>query len=184
MLTTDQHKISFRYVAILLLAVCLSWFVHELSHYLTGVALGYRMTMTLNTASPLDGKYIYDWHYQLISAAGPLITIAEALIVFVLMKQAKRKFLYPFLFTCFYLRLLAALLSFINPNDEARISKAAGLGTFTLPLLVVALLFYLLYQTSKRYHFSKTFNAANLGLIILFSSVIILSDQYFRIRIL
>lgn len=74
-------------------------------------------------------------------------------------------------------------MSFINPNDEARISKTAGIGAATLPILVVALLFYLVYKTSKQYGFSKKFNWVNFGLVILFSSIIILTDQAFTIRI-
>jgi hypothetical protein len=177
------YKINSRYILLTLFAVLFSWLIHELIHYITGILLGYDMAMTLNTAYPVSGQYAQGWHYQVVSATGPLITIIEAIIVFALMRNGRRTTLYPFLFTCFYMRLLAAVLSIINPNDEARISKAIGLGTFTLPLLVVALLFYLVYKTSRQYRFTKKFQLVTLVLVILFTSIIILSNQFFKVRI-
>jgi branched-subunit amino acid transport protein AzlD len=181
---SPTYKINTRYVLLAVLAVIFSWLIHEAAHYITGSLLGYDMAMTFNTAYPVSGQYAKDWHYQAISAAGPLITIIEALIVFALMRNGRNAMLYTFLFTCFYMRLLAGIISFLNPNDEARISKAIGLGAFTLPVLVIALLFYTLYKTSQQYRFTKKFQLATLGLIILFTSIIVLSDQFFKFRIL
>ncbi len=92
------------YILLTALAVLFSWFINELAHYFTGVFLGYDMAITLNTAYPISGQYAKDWHYQAISAAGPIITIIEAVIVFVLMRNGRRAMLYPFLFTSFYMR--------------------------------------------------------------------------------
>jgi hypothetical protein len=158
--------------------------LHELSHVLAGIFLGYDMGATLNKAFPVSGSYSSDSHYQLVSAAGPLFTLVEALIVFLLMRSRNIKWLYPFLFTCFYMRFFAAGISFLNPNDEARISRSLGLGTFTLPVIMTAILFWMLYTISRRYGFSKKFNLLTLVLVIFFSSIIILSDQFFSIKLL
>jgi hypothetical protein len=110
--------------------------------------------------------------------------LIQALIVFAFMRRNNRVWLYPFLFVCFYCRLLAAGMSAINPNDEARISSWLGLGMYTLPMLMTISLFFLVYIISRQYHFSWKFNLATLFFTMLFSSLIILSDQFWKIVIL
>ena len=179
-----NNKVDFKYIALAALAVIFTWVLHEFAHWTAGNFLGYEMGMTLNKAFPVSGKYNSDVHFQIISAAGPLITLAEALIVFFIMLNASRKVLYSFLFTCFYMRLLAMGLSFINPNDEARVSQSLGIGNFTLPVIMVTVLFCLLYKISGLYRFSKKFIAINLGLVLFFTSVIILADQFLKWRLI
>ena len=173
-----------KYVAVFAIAVFLSWIFHELAHWTVGEYLGYKMIMTLNSVYPLSGQYSKDLHHQIISAAGPIFTLCEAILVFILMIQRKRVLLYPFIFTCFYMRLFATIISLLHSNDEARISTAIGIGKFTLPIIMTSILFALVYKVSKIYGFDNKFNLANLGLTILFSSLIILTDMYFKIRLL
>ncbi len=179
-----KPKIDKKYIAVFAIAVFLSWILHELAHWAAGEYLGYKMGMTLNKSYPISGQLSKDLHYQIISAAGPIFTLCEAFLVFLLMAQRKRILLYPFIFTCFYMRLFATVISFRHPNDEARISTAIGIGKFTLPIIMTGILFALLYKVSKAYSFNTKFNLANLGLTILFSSLIILADMYFKVRIL
>lgn len=179
-----NNRVAAKYVLITLLAVLLSWVLHESAHWLTGVALGNEMTMTLNASFPTARKYNRDADALLVSAAGPLFTLLQAVVVFTVMRNRSAKLLYPFLFTCLYMRLLAMGLSFINPNDEARISRDLGIGMFTLPLIVSAFLFFLVWLISKQYGFNKKFNAINVGLVMLFSSILVLVDQALHVRIL
>ena len=185
-MTSDFSKIQIdkRYVAVFAIAVFLTWTLHELAHWTVGEYLGYKMVITLNSGYPVSGQYSKDLHYQIISAAGPIFTLLEALLVFILMIKGKRILLYPFIFTCFYQRLFATIISFRRPNDEARISTAIGIGKFTLPIIMTSILFALVYKVSKKYRFDTKFNLGNLGLTILFSSLIILTDMYFKVRLL
>jgi len=137
---TTTKTVNTAYVFITFLAVVATWEIHEFAHWLAGRILGYQMAMTLNKSYSLQGTTAA--HAQIISGAGPLVTLGEAVLVFILMDRSNRRLLYPFLFTCFYCRLLAALISFRNLNDEARISKFLRIGTFTLPLLMTAALFF------------------------------------------
>lgn len=177
-------KIDKIYIAVFAIAVFLSWIFHELAHWIVGQFLGYKMIMTLNSSYPISGQYASDVHYQTISAAGPVFTLCEAILFYALMKHKNRVILYPFLFTCFYMRLFAAIISFKNPNDEARISSSIGIGKFTLPIIVTTILFILIYKTTKQYRFNIKFNLANLGLVILFTSIIILTDMVLNIHLL
>ena len=179
-----KTKIDKNYVGVFVIAVFSTWVLHEFSHWTIGEYLGYKMGMTLNSGYPLLGKYSKDSHYQIISSVGPIVTLFEALLVYILMLQRKRTLLYPFIFVCFYMLLFATIISFRNPNDEARVSIAIGVGKFTLPIIMTLILFLMLYKISIAYQYDAKFNLANLGLTIMFSSLLILTDMYFEVRIL
>ncbi|MEI9809245.1 MAG: hypothetical protein WDO16_16040 [Bacteroidota bacterium] len=69
-LSARNKTISSKYVLVTCIAVVLSWVLHEFAHWVAGTLLGYEMGMTFNKAFPANG-YTTDWHYQVISAAGP-----------------------------------------------------------------------------------------------------------------
>lgn len=141
--------------------------------------------MTLNTVYLLEGSYKEEWHRILVSAAGPIITVVQAVIIYLyLFKKRWNKYLYPFLFIPFYTRALAGIISYFNPNDEARISSDLGIGTYTLPIIVSGFLFFLLYKITRQHKLAKKFQIFTLFLVMLFSSILILTDQFFKIRLL
>lgn len=172
------------YIFIFFISLTFSWVLHEFAHWVMGEYLGYKMIMTLNSTFPKTGYYTMDLHYQAVSAAGPVITLSEAILVFMLMIRQRKILLYPLLFSCFYMRLLATMISFLRANDEARISAALGIGKFTLPLIVTMILLALVYKMTARYRLNVRFNLTNLGLAILFSSIIILTDMYLKIKLI
>ena len=180
----SNFKIDRYYILMTAVAVIFSWLLHEFAHWVTGNILGYKMVMTLNSTYPSSMAYTNDSDHHVISAAGPAITIIEALIVFFLINRRNLKTRYPFLFTCFYMRFFAMVISLLNPNDEARIGSYLGIGKFTLPVIVTAILFFLIYRISKRFGLSLKFNAITLALVIGFSSVVIMADQFFKIQVL
>lgn len=182
--TETKYPVNKDYVALCMGAVIFSWLVHEGAHWAAGQLLGYDMVMTLNKGYPKNGMYNHPAHYQLISAAGPAITLMQAAFIFLYMRQRAALLLYPFLFTCFYMRFLATGLRISNPNDEARISSWLGLGTFTLPLIVVAFLLFMLYRISRQYRFNGKLQLHTALPVVLTSSAIILVDQFFFLRIL
>src|SRR5258705_4270318 len=105
MTVVNKNKsINSKYILVTLVAVTVSWVLHEFAHWIAGRLLGYEMGMTLNKSFPVDGKYGSGRDYQLISAAGPAFTLIEAIFVFIMMRRKKMTGLYPFLFTCFYMR--------------------------------------------------------------------------------
>jgi len=138
----------------------------------------------LNKVSPINSTPTV-MHSMIASATGPLITMLQALIVYNVLKFKKWNiYLYPFLLAPFYMRFLAGLFNFINPNDEGRISEYLGLGLFTLSIIVSSFLFYLVYKVAKQYHVPAKFQTITLISIIIVSSLIILIDQSTKIRIL
>ncbi len=167
-----------RYILLSLLAVVFSFVLHEFTHWTTGELLGYDMRMTLNKVYPVNGFYREDWHFTFISATGPAITLLQSLCVFLLIKKTHNRNLYPFLFASFYLELLSGIMNFSKANDLGRISTTFNLGLFTIPVIVIALHFLLLYKTIRRENYSPKFTGWTLLLILLFSSFwILLNNQ-------
>ena len=149
-----------------------------------GEALGYKMALTLNSAYPLDDFYFKSWHQMAISAAGPVFTIIQAMFFYRAIDQSGKAFLYPFVFIPFYMRLLAGVLNLINLNDEGRISRDLGMGTYTLSAAVCLLLFYLVYKTSQRQQFTLKSNLLTLSWTIVVSSLLIIADMFLKVRII
>ena len=181
---TDQ-RISLKYALITSLIVIITWLVHEFSHWVMGKALGYDSVMYLNAVGTHYSDDSPDWHKNLVSAAGPLITILQAVMVyFILSLKGWSKLIYPLLLTPLYMRLMAGIMNVLSPNDEGAIGQSLGIGLYTLSLIVSGLLFFLVYKITKKYKLSKKFNFWSLLLIIVVSSVIILADMFFRIRLI
>ncbi|MBL0152381.1 MAG: hypothetical protein IPP93_02400 [Chitinophagaceae bacterium] len=184
MTSTATPKINGKYIILCALAVFLTWILHEFSHWSAGELLGLHMTMSLNRTFQLHAETSSVSNAVIISIAGPLFTLCQAVIVFFIIKKTKNWFLYPFLLVCFYMRFFAALVSFRKLNDEAWVSKLLGIGAYTLPIIFSGILFLLVYNTSHTNRYSRRFNLSTLGFIILFSSLLIVADSVFKIRIL
>ncbi len=179
-----QNAKSLAYIAVCAVAVFLSFFLHEFSHWLMGEALGYKMALTLNSAYPLNYFYLKSWHQMAISAAGPVFTIIQAMSFYCIIDRSRKASLFPFVFIPLYMRLLGGVLNLFNLNDEGRISRDLGVGTYTLSVAVCLLLFYLVYRISINQKYTLKFNMVTLFWTIIFSSILILSDMYLILRII
>ncbi|HEU5290748.1 MAG TPA: hypothetical protein VFU05_08915 [Cyclobacteriaceae bacterium] len=179
-----RDSLGMSHVIITAVAVVTTWIIHEFAHWSVGELLGNNMVMTLNTSYPVNAVYSQPWHEHLISAAGPLITILEAIVFYFLIKKTNSRTFFPFLFTCLYMRTLAGVMNLINLNDEGRLSQALGLGTFTIPFLVFGILLYLAFTVVQEKNYKTKHIVITILLIMLFSSILILSDQMMRLTII
>lgn len=180
----EDKKITLTYILAIICAVLFTWLIHEFAHWLAGTLLGYESIMKLNSVSYAESENPTEIHKMIVSAAGPIITILQAIFAFFLLKSQWNKYIYTVLFTAFYMRFVAGLLNIIHLNDEGRISVFLGIGAFTLPIIVSGFLFYLVYVISRKYKLNWKFQLATYLGVMFVSSILILSDQFFRIRIL
>lgn len=182
---TESQQISWvKYTLITLLAVVFTWLFHEFMHWLTGEALGNKMVMTINSGYPESRQYVSSWHATVVSAAGPVATLVQAIVIYSLVKTRYNLVLFPFLLTCLYMRTIAGFLNFINPNDEGRVGVDLGVGKFTLSILVVAFLFYLTYKAISNNGISRKIVIITTLVVMFLSSVLVLFDQAVKITIL
>ena len=149
-----------------------------------GEALGYKMGMTLNAAYPLSGIMNSEQDKYLVSAAGPAFTILQALVFYILLLRGRSLFLYPLLFTPLYMRLLAGVMNVFVLNDEGHISQSVGIGTYTLSIMICLLIGLMVYHVSKRRQLTKKFQLINFFFTMVFTSALILLNQYLGIKLI
>jgi hypothetical protein len=136
-----------RFYGVLFAVGVATFLVHEFAHWAVGVLLGHDMVATLNTVTPVGP--VSDADLLLIAAAGPLVTIGQAVVGLVLVQRSRSPLGFAMVYMAFFMRLIAAGVSVFNPNDEARISQLVGLGTWTVPAVVVTGLFALFVTASR-----------------------------------
>ena len=181
----NDQKINGKYILAGIVAVIFTWVIHEFTHWFTSELLGYETIMRLNGTSPVAGENPTELHMAIISISAPIVTILQGLVIFMILKTRDwNKYLYPFLFTAFYMRFLAGLMNFINVNDEGRVSQYLGIGTFTMTIIISGLLFYTVYKISKKYSLTWKFQLTTYLTVMFASSFLILYDQFFGFRIL
>jgi hypothetical protein len=122
--------------------------LHEGGHWLAANLLGYETFFSLNSAGT---RSVVPWaHHAIISAAGPAVTMVQALVALALVQMRASLSAWVFLFWAAFMRFMATVISLFNPNDEARISEWLGWGLWTLPVLVTGALVVLLAIGSRR----------------------------------
>ena len=163
-----------------LVAVFLTFFLHEAAHYLTGKSLGYDMWMRLNGVGIADGQaYEKEWHNQLVSISGPVFTLAQALAIFYIIKNTKNLKWYPFLFICVLMRIFASAISIVgNANDEARVSQWLGIGKITLPIMFSLLLLYLVLITVREHNIGLKLNIALFLIMSIGITTVVFTNPY------
>jgi hypothetical protein len=122
--------------------------VHEGGHWLAALLLGHEAYFGLNSAGARGTVGTVD--HMIISAAGPAVTVVQALVALWLVQARASAAAWVFLFQAAFMRFMATVISLFNPNDEARISEWLGWGMWTLPVLVTVALFGLLAVGSLR----------------------------------
>lgn len=172
-----------QYTGILIIATFLTFFFHEMCHWIAYELLGYDAGFTLNGASVKDASIKLTKNQRMItSASGPIFTILQGVAFYFILLKNKSILLYPFLFLPFIMRLGAGWANRFQPNDEGRISLDLGLNLYTFSAIVVGFLFVLVYRISKKNHYSFTHNVITfvISAILLFSLAYI--DSKYKIR--
>ncbi|MFK8059652.1 MAG: hypothetical protein AB8B78_06115 [Polaribacter sp.] len=172
-----------KYTAILIIATFITFFFHEMCHWIAYELLGYDAGFTLNGASVKNSNLKLTKTQRIItSAAGPIFTICQAIVFYFILRKHKNILLYPFLFLPFIMRLGAGWANKFQPNDEGRISLDLGLNLYIVSTIVVVFLFFLVFKISKKNKISIIFNTITflISIILLFSLAYL--DSKYKIR--
>ena len=179
-----EPKFSLKYLLFLFIAVFLSCFFHEFAHWITGELLGNRMSMSMNTVSTISENYKHAWHRNVVTSAGPLFTLIQAIVFYFILSKSPNIQLYPFLFFPFVYRFFAGLANMLEANDEGRLGLSWGIGLYTLSILISAFLLYLIFRYSKAHKLGLKFNLLNFLFCSLSLLLIVFADQYFKLKII
>ncbi len=136
------------FYGLVVLAGFITFVLHEGGHWLTTILLGHEAFFGLNSSGPRGAVSASD--HAIISAAGPAVTVVQAVVALWLVQAKASRTAWIFLFWPAFMRLMAMGISLFNPNDEARISDWLGWGLWTLPALVSLSLVTLLVIGSRR----------------------------------
>ncbi|RTY90126.1 hypothetical protein EKM01_11645 [Flavobacterium sp. RSP46] len=174
-----------KYIGILILATLITFFFHEMSHWISYKLLGYNAGFTLNGASLKDSTIELSKIQRIItSASGPLFTIIQGITFFFILRKYNNVMLYPFLFLPFVMRLGAGWANQFQPNDEGRISLALNFNLYTLSAIVVAFLLFLIFRISKQNKFSFSLNLLTFTISIILMLSLAYLDSKYKLRII
>jgi hypothetical protein len=181
-MNTKQNTLL--YVIAGFFVVFFSWMTHENAHFWVYNFLGYDAVMKLNMVYLTPGQTITASHAMIAAAAGPMVTMCQSIVTYLIFKFYDWvKLLYPLIFTAFCTRVMAGVMNYFNVNDEGLISTELGLGTYTISIIVSAFLLFLLYDISKKFKLSRKFQGLTLLIVTVSSAIIILSGHYLGITI-
>ncbi len=143
------------YLLLLLLAVLVTMLIHELGHYLMGVLLGNEMEMDLNGTRPVSGFFSQDWHLPLVVLSGPLFTLGQALIFYLLVSKRKGFYYYPFLFYPALYRTVPYLFSLLAEErfalqDKVQLANYYNLNPWPIIVIFLLLLIIMAGKGSRR----------------------------------
>ena len=172
----QRNRVDARFYITLVIAVVLTFAVHEAAHWTAGLALGHDMVISLNGVVAAPGTAVPARDAFVITAAGPAMTVLQALIAFALIRSRGALLAYPFLFTAWFMRFAAAFVSLFHPNDEARMSLHLGWGQWLLPIVTVLALLLLTWIGARRLRLGWTTNTAIYVLCSLLFAAIVFGD--------
>ncbi len=173
-----NRPIGVRFYGLFAVAAVLSYLVHEAAHWVAGSVLGYPMSFGIN--SVISGRAMTDNDHLLMSAAGPAITLVLGLIAFVLVLRRRSLIAYAVLYFALFMRGVAAGVSVFNPNDEARVSLALGLGLWMLPAAVILILLIPTVIASRRLRLSWRVNTLAYVVSSLVATLVVGLDMIHR----
>lgn len=154
-----------RFYMALLIAALLTFVLHEAAHALAGMAMGHDMQIGLNSVSARGGAAMAARDAFLVTAAGPLATVLQAVIAWLVIARGKigrsgAGVAYAFLFAAWFMRFAAAFVSLFHPNDEARLGLMLGWNMWLLPGAMVITLLALTWAGARRLRVRWMTNAA------------------------
>ena len=171
------------YTGAIILATFLTFFFHEMFHWVAYEIMGYDAGFTLNTSSLKNPKIELSKTQRIItSGSGPLFTILQAIVFYFILRKRNNLMLYPFLFLPFVMRFGAGIANVFEPNDEGRISLYLGLNLYAISIIIVSFLWYLVYKTSKRAKYGIKTNIFTFIMALLLILLISYADQKFNLR--
>jgi hypothetical protein len=125
-----------------------SYLFHEFGHWIVGEILGNNMVYSLNYVWPQSGHYIDASHEVYVSSGGPAFTILLSLFFLLVIEKYKTTYAYPFVFFQWFIRFFALVFGGFGQQDEARISAILGLGSYTVAIIVLSILFLTVLRAS------------------------------------
>jgi hypothetical protein len=148
MTINTENKLSLKFVLLFIPVAYASYLFHEFGHWIIGEIFGNKMIFSLNLVWPQNGHYIDASNDLYVTSGGPAFTILLSLIFLLIIEKYKTMYAYPFVFFQMFFRFFALVFGGFEQQDEARISAILQLGTYSVAIIVLLLLFLILLRAS------------------------------------
>ena len=149
MTTSAESKLSLKFMLLFIPVAYFTYLFHEFGHWIVGEALGNNMAYSLNIVAPQSGHYISASHEVFVSSGGPAFTILLSLLFLLIIEKYKTLYAYPVVFFQMFCRFFSLVFGGFAQQDEARISAILGLGTYTIAIIVLLILFLIVLRASN-----------------------------------
>lgn len=160
-------KIDWKVALLFIPVAFLTYLFHEFGHWIVGELLGNDMVFGLNSATARSGYYVDKTHDLYISMGGPVFTILQACIFLVFIEKTKSIYAYPFVFFAAFIRFFSIVFGGFSQQDEARISSTLNIGTYTVAIIVILVLFLTVWRSS----YSLKLNLKAIGYFTILSTI-------------
>ncbi|MET0857916.1 MAG: hypothetical protein ABWY27_14260 [Telluria sp.] len=144
----SRRTVAFQFYVEMVLIGLVTYAVHEAAHWFAGSLMGAEMMPSLNGVRYLTA--LSPGQRAFADIAGPAVTMAQALIAYVVIKRHASMRAFAFLYMAAFMRIVAGLISLKFPNDEARVSLYLNLPAWVLPVAVAGGLVALVAVASRR----------------------------------
>jgi hypothetical protein len=165
-------------IVVFAIATAFTFAAHEGAHWAMGEWLGYDMFLRANSAGLARGLYRSEADAQLVTAAGPAVTLLQGLVAYLFIRAGSAGTAFAFLLSALLMRVLAAGVSLATPNDEMRLSLWLELGKWAVFAGVIGVLFALTAAGAWHLRLSERTIAAGVACWIVFASAVILSERF------
>ena len=146
---TIDSKIDLKLFLLFIPVAYISYLFHEFGHWTVGEILGNDMAYSLNYVWAKNGSYIDSSHDLYVSIGGPIFTLCQSIIFLLILQRYRTIYIYPFLFFPMFMRFFSIVLGGFSKQDEARISSILNIGTYTVAIIVLTILFLIVLRASQ-----------------------------------
>ena len=143
-----EDKLSLKFMLLFIPVAYITYLFHEFGHWSIGEVLGNNMVYSLNYVWPQSGYFIDASHALYSSIGGPAFTILLSLFFLLIIEKYKTIYAYPFVFFQMFSRFFALVFGGFGQQDEAKISAILGIGTYTVAIIVLLILFLIVLRAS------------------------------------
>lgn len=133
-----------------MLVTVLGFAVHALGEAVAARLLGESVIVTINGVEPARGSYGSRGVAMVVGIAGPLVTLALALIGAAVARITGSLLAFWIVFSSLVQRTFAQAATLESPVGEMRVSLDLGLGPWTLPAAMVTLLLLFTLWATRR----------------------------------
>lgn len=149
-MTAHPHTtIGLKFVLLFIPTAYITYLFHEFGHWSIGELLGNDMSYSLNYVRPRTDGYLDASHDVFVSIGGPGFTILQSLIGLLIIEKYKTFYAYPLVFFPMFNRFFSLAFGGFGRQDEARISVLLDAGTYTVAVIVIAILVLMVVRCSS-----------------------------------